>query len=303
MKHAYLIMAHNNFYNLEKLLKMLDDDRNNIFLHFDKKTKNIDKSYYDRIVLKAKLYIFQDISVNWGGFSQVQCELFLLKKAMDVEEHQVYHLLSAADLPIKTQDEIHDFFMKHQNKQFIQIDKKRFEKEKKSIIMRIKYYHPIQEIRKCVPNKMVQFVLTFFAKFLLAFQMLMKIDRLKNIKMDVTFGSQWFSITHSFAEYVIEKEKDIYNLFHKSQAPDELFMQMLAWNSKYREELHYDEEKESYDNMREIEWQYETDNSHPKTFKVDDFERIKKSGALFARKFMDDCDRDIIDLLYEKYGD
>ena len=35
-KHAYLIMAHNNFYILEKLLHLLDDPRNDIYVHIDK---------------------------------------------------------------------------------------------------------------------------------------------------------------------------------------------------------------------------------------------------------------------------
>lgn len=30
-KHAYLIIAHNDFYILEKLLMLLDDERNDIY--------------------------------------------------------------------------------------------------------------------------------------------------------------------------------------------------------------------------------------------------------------------------------
>ena len=34
-KHAYLIMAHNNPYILKKLLNLIDDKRNDIYLHID----------------------------------------------------------------------------------------------------------------------------------------------------------------------------------------------------------------------------------------------------------------------------
>lgn len=48
-KHAYLIMSHNDFYILEKLLRLLDDRRNDIYVHIDKKVKtsilNILKKY------------------------------------------------------------------------------------------------------------------------------------------------------------------------------------------------------------------------------------------------------------------
>ena len=37
MKHAYLIIAHNEFWLLQQLIQVLDDSRNDIFIHFDKK--------------------------------------------------------------------------------------------------------------------------------------------------------------------------------------------------------------------------------------------------------------------------
>ena len=39
MKHAWLIIAQNNISQLLKLIKFLDRDCNDIFIHMDKKTK------------------------------------------------------------------------------------------------------------------------------------------------------------------------------------------------------------------------------------------------------------------------
>ena len=39
MRHAFLILAHNEFQILKILLSMLDDGRNDIYLHIDKKGK------------------------------------------------------------------------------------------------------------------------------------------------------------------------------------------------------------------------------------------------------------------------
>lgn len=36
-KHAYLIIAHNQFALLKELLKSIDDERNDIYIHIDKK--------------------------------------------------------------------------------------------------------------------------------------------------------------------------------------------------------------------------------------------------------------------------
>lgn len=52
--HAYLIMAHNNFYTLEILLRMIDDSRNDIFVHVDKKVESFDYNYYHAIVKNPK---------------------------------------------------------------------------------------------------------------------------------------------------------------------------------------------------------------------------------------------------------
>ena len=37
MKHAYLIIAHNEFEILKRLIQALDDERNDIYIHFDRK--------------------------------------------------------------------------------------------------------------------------------------------------------------------------------------------------------------------------------------------------------------------------
>ena len=52
MKHAYLIMAYNNLDILEKLLKLLDDGRNDIYLYIDKKLKIFDYTYLKEVLKK-----------------------------------------------------------------------------------------------------------------------------------------------------------------------------------------------------------------------------------------------------------
>lgn len=41
MKHAFLIIAHNEYPVLEVLLSMLDDERNDIYLHIDKRYRTV----------------------------------------------------------------------------------------------------------------------------------------------------------------------------------------------------------------------------------------------------------------------
>ena len=57
---------------------------------------------------------------HMGGWG-VNAELLLLKKAVSVGSYQHYHLLSGADLPIKTQEQIVSFFEANKDKENIPI--------------------------------------------------------------------------------------------------------------------------------------------------------------------------------------
>ena len=61
--------------------------------------------------INSKVKFIEQINVNWGGYSIVKCELLLLEAAVKSDTDYVrYHLISGVDLPIKSQDYIHDFF-------------------------------------------------------------------------------------------------------------------------------------------------------------------------------------------------
>jgi hypothetical protein len=118
MKHAYLIIAHNEFDILEKLLMLLDDVRNDIYIHIDKKNKNFPFDEFLKITRYSPVYFVERLNVCWGDFSMVKCELLLLKAAVR-KEYQYYHLISGVDLPIKSNKEIHDFFDAHNGMEFV----------------------------------------------------------------------------------------------------------------------------------------------------------------------------------------
>ena len=71
MKHAYLIIAHHEFEVLEKLIQSLDDARNDIYIHFDRKLKSLPTF----IIRHADLYILEErIDIRWGHVSQIKAE-------------------------------------------------------------------------------------------------------------------------------------------------------------------------------------------------------------------------------------
>ena len=101
-KHAYLIIAHNEFEILKLLIDALDYVRNDIYIHFDSKCKILPNLKCN----EAGLYILCDrIDVRWGDYSQIETEMLLFEYAHDMQKktrvrYLYYHLISGVDLPL-----------------------------------------------------------------------------------------------------------------------------------------------------------------------------------------------------------
>lgn len=81
MKHAYLIMAHGNWKILKLLLRLLDYEKNDIFLHIDAKSRNHIPKDILEVVSKSKLVILDSKNIYWADYSIIECELRLLETA------------------------------------------------------------------------------------------------------------------------------------------------------------------------------------------------------------------------------
>lgn len=138
MKHAYLILAHHEFAVLKKLVSALDDERNDIYIHFDKKVAHLPQL----ITYAAKLYVLeQRIDVRWGHVSILEAELMLFREANTAGPYAYYHLLSGVDFPLCSQKDIHEFFIRHVGKEFIGYSPDT-EADRQTEI-KIRYYHQL----------------------------------------------------------------------------------------------------------------------------------------------------------------
>lgn len=290
-KHAYLIMAHNEPYILERLVKLLDDKRNDLYIHIDKKNKNIDKVKINSFVKKSKVYFTKSLDVRWGSSRQIDCELLLLEEATSRGNYGYYHLLSGVDFPLKTQDEIHSFFEKNNGKEFVCFCD--FSSIRSGVIDRIKYYHLFtNNLRSSKKINLSQKLHSLFLKI----QKLLKFNRIKEKENSFKYGANWFSITDDLARYVLENKKYIKKTFRYTLCADELFLQTLVFNSKFYDKLYLKADDGYSQIMRYVDWK----RGNPYTFKLEDYDELMKSGMFFARKFSTSTDKLIIDKIYEK---
>lgn len=108
-KHAYLIIAHSNLKQLQQLLLLLDDPRNDIYIHLDLKSNSDIKKITPLHMKYSHCKFCERVNVGWGNVSQLQTEFNLFELATQVE-HSYYHLISGIDLPLHSQDYIHRYF-------------------------------------------------------------------------------------------------------------------------------------------------------------------------------------------------
>lgn len=293
MKFAYLIIAHTRFDQVAKLLELLDDERNDLYIHIDQKVSDAVDIFQKTLkpaAQKSKLYFVKQHNVMWGGESQIETELELLRAATK-RKYDYYHLISGMDLPLKTQNEIHKFFEKHTGKEFIHFGSNEDARK------RCQYYWLYQETLGSVANAGVSKKVCNKLRTLSIFaQKLLGIDRVKKygIYENIAIGSNWFSITDLLARYVVSKEQEILKCYKNTYCCDEVFLQTLVKNSSYKNNLYSYAVDDYHANMRDIDWK----RGRPYTWRNTDFDELMKSNYLFARKFDEQIDNQIIDRIY-----
>lgn len=285
-KHAYLILAHNNWQILNECLKLIDDIRNDVFILIDKNTVNFNENSLYRCKY-SHVILIDRLPVYWADYSVVAAYISLLKNALIFEKgHQIYysyfHLQSGTCFPLKSQDYIHTF-CDNSGKEFIGIVPETFP----YCDDHCNVYWPFVNtgwFRKYKPFKAFSYGLASIQRYI-------GINRLRNSSYKIYNGWCNCSITHDFALYLIAHENTIYSLFHKSLSPDELWLHTLAYNSEFRDRI-YDLSDLRKGSMRYIDWQ----RGRPYTWGAEesDLETLLNSPFLFARKFDERTNLEIV---------
>lgn len=296
LRHAYLIIAHGNWDQLALLLRLLDAPNNTIYIHIDRKAEYVPRKKLERAAALSQVYIYQQYKVYWGSYELVQTELFLFEKAYR-QGYDYYHLLSGADLPIKSLSYIEEFFEKNKGYEFVHYDTDERLIRDREIGRRTRLYHFLQNYRRRYRTKALNSCFTFGERILLAAQLAARVDRTKKYPgFQIRYGSQWVSITDELVSYILGKKELIRSVFMYTNCADELFIQSLVYNSRFRDRLYdrdYDDDVRG--NMRLIDMKARGKNGNPYTWRDSDWEEIRDSECLFARKFDWNTDQEIIE--------
>ncbi len=273
MKTAYLILAHANPKQLERLVDRLAFPGVDIYIHIDKKA---DFTHFE--FLKQRPFVFfvkERVKVSWGAYSIVQATVNGLKQiAATGIAYDIVHLVSGQDYPLKTNQEISDFFAANKDKAFMHtLD---VATEWQEAIPRVEHYHFTN--------------FSFAGKFRLEnfFRKLLPKRKLPGNLIAVG-RSQWFSINMDHLRYILDymdQHPEFVRFFNLTWAPDEIVFQTILFASPFKSQM-------VNDNMRYIDWS--GGGASPKNLTMDDRNAMLSSGRYFARKFNQDTDAKVLD--------
>ena len=273
MEKAYIILAHQNMEQLNRLIKRLDDNSSTFFVHIDKKSPHIDLS--SLFWLKNKVHFIKRINTQWAGFSLVQATLNAMQVIKNIKrEFGSITLLSGQDYPIKSNEYINDFLRHSEKKILIEyFEMPNYEKWSPGggMYRLNKYFFGLKEYQLFL-SRSVNFLAGNFP-----FLQRRQPDNLKPYA-----GSQWWMMDMYALNYILDyiKKNPGYSIFHKATfAPDELFFQTILLNAtdeRIRKSI-------LNDNKRFVRWQ-NSSLSHPEFLQRKDVPAMLNSDGLFARK-------------------
>lgn len=277
MKHAFLIYAHEDPFVLHILLNLLDDERNEIFLHIDPRQQEAMQTALNPSPLRhARLHLIQPaMAVSWGDFSQIEVEIRLYAAARRQGGFAYYHLLSGVDLPLKSMDELHAFFATHAGKEFVGFWNS--ETHRHDVQRRAHRYYLFTRYLKRQPHRWRHRLTVPLRNLSLAAQKVVRYRRFKHTEFRKGFN--WCSLTEACVDYLLSKREEIEHTFRHMLAPDEIYKQTLIAASPFIHQCYALDDPE-LGSMRRIDWT----RGKPYVWQPEDLPELLAAPHLFARK-------------------
>jgi hypothetical protein len=272
---AYLILAHANPLQLKRLVQKLSNNITDIYIHIDAKANIAD--FMIITALPNVYFITKREKVYWGAYSIVQATVNGFEQMMaSGKPYDYITLLSGQDYPLKSNAAIVDFFKANPNKAFME-------------------FYTVNDVWQEAIPRLTKYYLTNYP-FAGSTKLEAILNRLlpkRQLPKDLVFvgRSQWFSITLAQAKYIVTTLATNHKLrryFTFTWGSDEFVFQTLLYNSPFKSQM-------VYNNLRYIDWS--AGGASPKTFTIADAPVLLETDKLFARKFNEATDVEILNTI------
>ena len=278
MKIAHLILAHKNPLQLERLINRLDHPASGFFIHIDKKANATPFAF---LFKRANVFCLKKrAKIYWAGFGTIQAIINGFKEIP--EDYDYINVISGQDFPLKSANNIYQYIAERRGKEFITCLSIDGTSSWGDVSPRVFRYHLINWR---IPGK-----------YRLE-KWINKILPPRKFPMDhvIVGRANWFTLTYKASQYLLREiaaHPELIRYYKYCWGADEFIFSTLLFNSDFKEEI--------LDNLLYSYWP--EGHGHAKILKTEDFEILKASDKLLARKFDMDIDSNIFDLL-EKWID
>jgi hypothetical protein len=275
MRIAVLILAHKNRNQLQLLVERLQSDFD-VYIHLDKKSDLSEKDFAQY----PGVFCIKKYDVNWGSYNGVLAPMELFKMAVE-KDYDYYIHISGQDLPVKSNKAIIDFLTKNKNISFMDWEAlPRAIWGKEGGFGRISYYWEYN-IGSGFANKLIKTGFQIIRKIQAAFNLKRKLP-----EIPLFGGSNWVNINKEAGAYLrtyLNEHPDFVKLFKHSANADEMWLQTILKSSNLNFEIDY---------LRYVVWS--AGKASPETLTMKDLPDILNYHGLFARKFDETVDNDVI---------
>jgi hypothetical protein len=285
MKIAYLILAHTDAEHICRLANRLTKfSWEEVFIHVDKKV-DIEPFYNLLRTNRSVHFITERVKVYWAGYSSILATINLFKFAINYGSYDRFVILQGQDYPIKSSQEIYNFFDNNPNVEFINAIDATNSKQIKTL-HKYCFMWLIDDINvfKKVWNK--------FNSILIQRKLLMKFKNPYIIENGKKYGiyQGWahVALTRNCVNYII----NFYNthpkfnkFFTTTYAPDESYFHTIIYNSEFVNNT-VDGRSIEYngvDSLLNVTY-FEYPNQVTVFKNKEDFDKLHKSKYLFFRK-------------------
>ncbi len=313
MKLLYVILFHKEPKQLFRLVDRLSAEGNHIVLHI---CKNVTDQMHQKVKAFFSTYhqvhFCERVRGTWCTHKTVEAMCNGMKYAIDHQlEFDYCSVISAQDYPIKNNAFIQEFFTKNKGKQFINywdmqpiinanepyyntiLQRERVDRETSKFENYTFFYR--DKIRIEIPGNHNAQAKRFSEKASNCVKKLVGliIHKRKFLKgMHPYGGSDWYSLSYDAIKFIVqvyEQKHHPINKFMRTVAcSSEIYFQTLLLNSDFRDQV-------VNDNLRLIIWPKK--NWHPDIIQSKDIQTVLESNALYARKFDQQVDQEIFDLI------
>jgi len=283
MRHAILMTVYKNKNQICDIINSLGKDFE-FYIHIDKKS-SLNLPDFQTCSEDNNIHVYKEFSINWGSVNHLKAILLLSKKALEDKRNGFFHLITGQDFPVKSKD-----YFKYEldiEKDYLDY----FEMPAKFWVYggfdRIEFFnfYELFDFRKFTGRIIISLTLKI--------QKILKIKRentLNKFFKKLYGGSTYWSLTRNSLQYVDDfTDENIMNSMKFTFCAEEIYIPTVLLNSEYAGNI-------VNDNLRYIDWSSGR-GGFPAFLDATDYDKIKSSNKIFARKFHEESSEELKKLL------